>query len=259
MRSFCSPRFKKAFAAAFTCSLPICAAFCSIGFSYGFLMHSLGFSWIYPAAMSFLIYAGSMEFVTINLLLAPFSPLHAFLLGLMVNARHLFYGISMLERYGSCGWKKYYLIFGMCDETFSINSGVKLPEDIDRPLFMTLVTALNHCYWVSGAVAGALLGTVINFKAEGIEFMMTALFTAILLMQWDSTKEHRPAILGLGLSFICLLLFGPENFVLPAMGAVLGAMLLLQSKLDPVKQAQRAVVQTANARPQSAPVLKEGR
>ena len=149
---------KKAFCAALPYSLPICIGFLFIAMSYGFLMRSRGFSVFYPMAMSAFIFAGSMEFVAVELLLSAYAPLHAFLLTLMVNARHLFYGISMLEKYKGMGWKKPYLIFGMCDETFSINCTVTPPEGVDRGWFMFFVTLLNQTYWVAGATLGALLG-----------------------------------------------------------------------------------------------------
>ena len=121
---------KKAFKAAFPYTLPICVGFLFLGMSYGFMMRSKGFSFVYPLCMSFFIYAGSMEFVTANLLLSAFNPVYAFFLTLMVNARHLFYGISMLEKYKNTGWKKFYLIFGMCDESFTVNCTVDPPEDV---------------------------------------------------------------------------------------------------------------------------------
>ena len=153
---------KKAFKAAFPYTLPICVGFLFLGMSYGFMMRSKGFSFVYPLCMSFFIYAGSMEFVTANLLLSAFNPVYAFFLTLMVNARHLFYGISMLEKYKNTGWKKFYLIFGMCDESFTVNCTVDPPEDVDRGWFMFFVNALNQFYWVTGATVGALLGYVIT-------------------------------------------------------------------------------------------------
>ena len=160
---------KKAFRAALPYSLPICIGFLFIAMSYGFLMRSRGFSVFYPMAMSAFIFAGSMEFVAVELLLSAYAPLHAFLLTLMVNARHLFYGISMLEKYKGMGWKKPYLIFGMCDETFSINCTVTPPEGVDRGWFMFFVTLLNQTYWVAGATLGALLGfSTTNGEAFGI-------------------------------------------------------------------------------------------
>ena len=168
--------------AAFPYTIPIFAGFWFLALAYGIYMNVSGFSFWYPMAMSALIYAGSMEFVTVNLLLSAFRPLYAFLLTLMVNARHLFYGISMLQKYEGLGWKRLYLIYGMCDESFSVNCTVTPPEGVDRGWFMFFVTLLNQIYWVSGATLGALLGSVLHFNTEGIEFIMTALFvvTAII-------------------------------------------------------------------------------
>ena len=154
---------RKAFRAAVPYTLPICVGFLFMSMSYGFLMHSKGFSFVYPMVMSALIFAGSMEFVTVDLLLSPFAPVRAFLMALMVNARHLFYGISMLDRYKNIGWKKPYLIFGMCDESFTINCTVDPPEGVDRGWFMFFVNLLDQLYWVAGATLGGLLGYVIRF------------------------------------------------------------------------------------------------
>ncbi len=211
---------KQAFKAALPYTLPICFGFLFLGMSYGFLMHSKGFPFVYPLFMSLFIFAGSMEFVTVNLLLSTFHPLSAFLLALMVNARHLFYGISMLDKYKNCGPKKFYLIYGMCDESFSINCAVTPPPEIDRGWFMFFVTLLNHIYWVSGATLGALLGYVIHFDTTGIEFVMTALFVVMLVGQWEEADDHRPALTGIVCSLVCLLLFGGDRFMLPAMALI---------------------------------------
>lgn len=207
----------KAFRAALPYTIPICVGFLFLGMSYGFMMSSKGFSFIYPMLMSFLIFAGSMEFVTVNLLLSAFNPLYAFFLALMVNARHLFYGISMLEKFKIAGWKKPYLIYGMCDESFTINCTATPPPDVDRGWFMIFVTLLNQIYWVSGATLGALLGYVIHFDTTGIEFVMTALFVVMFINQWEETDHHRSALTGLGCSLLCLLIFGGQSFILPAM------------------------------------------
>ena len=167
--------------------------------------------------MRLLIYAGSMQFVTVPLLLAPYHFLSTVLLTLMVNARHLFYGLSMLEKYKNTGWKKPYLIFGMCDESFTINSAVTPPEDVDKGWFMFFVNLLNQIYWVFGATMGALLGYVIHFNTEGIEFVMTALFVVMLVNQWEEHKDHRPALIGLVCPVICLIIFGGDNFMIPSM------------------------------------------
>lgn len=220
----------KAFKAALPYTLPICIGFLFISMSYGFLMKSKGFSLIYPVVMSCFIFAGSMEFVTVNLLMAAFNPLHAFILTLMVNARHLFYGISMLDKFKNVGLKKLYLIYGMCDESFSINCTVEPPPDVDRGWFMFFVTLLNQIYWVSGATLGALLGYLIHFNTKGIDFVMTALFIVMFTDQWEKTADHRPAIIGLGCSLICLLILGGNNFMIPAMGLILLCFMLIKNR-----------------------------
>lgn len=227
---------KQAFKAALPYTLPICFGFLFLGMSYGFLMHSQGFPFVYPLFMSLFIFAGSMEFVTVNLLLSAFHPLSAFLLALMVNARHLFYGISMLDKYKNCGPKKFYLIYGMCDESFSINCAVTPPPEIDRGWFMFFVTLLNHIYWVSGATLGALLGYVIHFDTTGIEFVMTALFVVMLVGQWEETDDHRPALTGIVCSLVCLLLFGGDRFMLPAMALIVLCFSLGRNKISHKKK-----------------------
>ncbi|MCI8726106.1 MAG: branched-chain amino acid transporter AzlC [Hungatella sp.] len=230
---------RKAFQAALPHTIPIAVGFLFLGMSYGFLMRSKGFSVFYPMLMSFFIFAGSMEFVTVNLLLSAFQPVHAFLLALMVNARHLFYGISMLERYKNVGWKKFYLIYGMCDESFTINCSVTPPPGVDKGWFMFFMTLLNQMYWVSGATLGALLGYVIRFDTKGIEFVMTALFVVMFLNQWEESRDHRSALTGIGCSFLCLLIFGSGQFVLPAMGLMILCVTLGRKKEDREKEGRR--------------------
>lgn len=210
-------KYLPAFKAAFPLTLPICAAFLFLGISYGFLMVQQGFSTWYPFFMSLLIFAGSMEFVTINLLLTAFDPLHAFFLALIINSRHLFYGISMLEKFSGTGWKKPYLIFGMCDESFSINCTANIPPDIDKGWFMFFVTLLNHIYWVTGAVLGGLIGSQISFSTKGLEFVLAALFITIFVSQWQNSQQHFPALCGLLLTLLSLVVFGSQSFVLPAL------------------------------------------
>ena len=195
-------------------------------------MRSKGFSFLYPMLMSFFIFAGSMEFVTVNLLLSAFNPLYAFCLTLMVNARHLFYGISMLDKYKNVGWKKFYLIYGMCDESFSINCTVTLPPDVDRGWFMFFVTLLNQAYWVLGATLGAILGYLIQFNTRGIEFVMTALFVVMFINQWEEEVDHRSALIGLLCSFLCLLTFGSQYFLLPTMGLIILCLTFFMKRED---------------------------
>lgn len=223
---------KKALKEAFPYTLPILAGFAFLGFAYGIYMHSLGFSAVYPIVMSMTIFAGSMEFVAGNLLLGAFDPVGALLLTLMVNARHLFYGISMLDKFRGVGRKKAYLIFGMCDESFSINCTADIPPEVDRGWFMFFVTLLNQCYWVLGAAMGGLLGGVITLNTRGIEFVMTALFAVIFLNQWMKEKNHTSSLIGLAASAVCLLIFGSSNFIIPAMTTILVLLSALRKPLE---------------------------
>lgn len=222
---------KKAFIAAFPHTIPIFAGFWFLGMAYGIYMNVSGFSFLYTLIMSMFIFAGSMEFVTVSLLLGAFNPLQALLLTLMINARHLFYGISMLDKYRKTGWKKSYLIFGMCDESFSINYTARIPQGIDRNWFMFFVTFLNHIYWVSGALLGCLFGSFIHFNTQGLEFVMTAMFVVIFMEQWLNENSHLSSLIGLGISVGCLIVFGAENFIIPSMLMILGVLTLLRAPL----------------------------
>ena len=208
---------KKALKAAFPYTIPIFAGFWFIGLTYGIYMNVLGFSFWYPFIMSLTIFAGSLEFVAANLMLSVFNPLQVLLITLMIQARHLFYGISMLDKYKNKGIKKWYLIFGMCDETFSINYTANIPKDVDEGWFLFWVTALNHFYWVSGATLGGILGSLIQFNTTGLDFVMTAMFVVIFLEQWLKEKKHWTALIGICCSIICLLLFKADNFMIPTM------------------------------------------
>ena len=230
----------KALKAAFPHTIPIMTGFLFLGASYGIYMNVSGFEFWYPMITSMLIFAGSVEFVTVNLLLGAFNPLQAFLLALMINARHIFYGISMLDKYRGTGLKKFYLIYGMCDESFSVNYTAEIPEDVDKGWFMFFVNLLNQIYWVAGATIGGILGGVIAFNTNGIEFVMTAMFVVIFLEQWLKEKNHIPSILGLVISVVCLILFGADKFIIPSMAAMLIILTLLRKVLDKgeVKQCQ---------------------
>ncbi|WP_407674795.1 azaleucine resistance protein AzlC [Planococcus massiliensis] len=223
---------KAAFRFAYPKTLPIMAGFLFLGIAYGIYMHSLGFNALYPILMSFLIFAGSMEFVAATFLLLSFNPVSALLLTLMVNARHLFYGLSMLDVYKGTGKKKAYLIFGMCDESFSINSTSKIPEEVDKGWFMFFVTLLNHAYWVIGSAIGGLFGSYITFNTEGLEFVMTALFVVIFLEMWMQGTQRQSAVIGIGLSVVSLFIFGSDNFIIPAMIAILGILTILRKPLE---------------------------
>lgn len=229
---------KKAFSVAFPHTIPILAGFLFLGIAYGIYMNVSGFSPVYPIIMSLTIFAGSVEFVAVNLLLGAFNPLGALIITLMINARHLFYGISMLDKYNGTGMKKYYLIFGMCDESFSINCTANIPKDVDKGLFMLFVTLLNHTYWVFGATIGGVFGSLVKFNTNGLEFVMTALFVVIFLEQWMKEETHHSSLLGVGISLLCLIIFGGENFIIPSMFMILGTLTLMKKSLEKVGECQ---------------------
>ena len=148
----------------------------------------------------------------------------------MVNARHLFYSISMIERYQNAKYKPY-LIFALTDETYSILSDGKAPEGADPDRFRFLLSLFDHCWWVTGSVLGSLLGSVIPFSTQGIEFSMTALFIASFTEQWLTTRNHIPALTGLLGTFLCLLIFGPGRFLIPAMLLITLVLTLLRGRM----------------------------
>lgn len=230
---------KKAFLAAFPHTIPIFAGFCFLGMTYGIYMNVSGFSFIYPMLMSLTIFAGSIEFITVNLLLGSFHPIQALLITIIINARHLFYGISMLDKYKGTGWKKFYLIFGLCDETFSINYTAEIPSDVDQGWFLFFITFLNHIYWFIGATIGGIFGSFIHFNTEGLDFVMTSMFVVIFMEQWLKEENHTSSLIGLILSFLCLILFGSDNFMLPAMLTILAALTWInnnQKKGEPTQK-----------------------
>ena len=222
----------KAFRCAFPYTIPIFAGFWFLGLTYGIYMNVSGFSFWYPMLMSLTIFAGSIEFITVNILLGSFNPIQALLMTLMINARHLFYGISMLDKYRNTGLKKIYLIFGMCDESFSINYTANIPKDVDSGWFMFFVTLLNHIYWFLGATLGGIFGSFIHFNTKGLDFVMTAMFVVIFMEQWLKEKNHTSSLLGLFLSIICLIIFGADKFIIPAMISILIVLSLLKKVLD---------------------------
>lgn len=217
---------------AFPYTIPIFASFWFLGLAYGIYMNVSGFSFVYPMIMSLIIFGGSLEFVAVEMLLSPFAPLQVLIMTLLIQARHLFYGLSMLDKFKGMGWKKYYLIFGMCDETFSINYTANIPEDVDRGWFMFFVTLLNHLYWFSGATIGGLVGSLLQFNTDGISFVMTAMFVVIFLEQWLKEKQHFSAYIGLGASATCLIMFGADSFMIPTMAAILFLLAVLRKPLE---------------------------
>ena len=206
---------------AFRASLPIMAGYGFLGVTYGIYMHELGFSFVYPMLLAVTVYAGSAEFLLGNMLLGSFRPIQAFLMVLMINARHLFYGLSMFDRYHGLGWKKFFLIFGMSDETFALTSSAKIPEGADRGWFLLWITWLDEAYWVAGATLGGIIGPYLKFDLKGLDFVLTAMFAAIFADNWLREENHMGSMAGLFVSAFCLLLFGADNFIIPSMAVIL--------------------------------------
>ena len=222
----------KALKAAFPHTAPILAGFLFLGMTYGILMNVSGFPWYYPTILALTIFAGSVEFLTVNWLLSPFNPLQVFVLTLMVNARHIFYGISMLDSYKGMGWRRLYLIFGMCDESFSITYTTPVPEGVDEGEFLTAVTLLNHSYWVAGSTLGGIFGSALKFNTAGLDFVLTSMFVVIFLEQWLKQEDRTSAYVGFGISLACLLAFGPDKFIIPTMIGILGVLTLLRRPIE---------------------------
>ena len=227
---------RKALLTAFPYTIPIFAGFWFLGLAYGIYMNASGFSFYYPMLMSLLIFGGSLEFVAVEMLLSPFAPVQVLVMALLIQARHIFYGLSMLEKFKGIGWKKFYLIFGMCDESFSINYTAKIPEDVDKGWFMFFVTLLNHLYWVSGSTIGGLVGSILHFDTSGISFVMTAMFVVIFMEQWLKEKNHVSAYIGLGVSALSLSLFGPDSFMIPTMILIIALLALFRSRFTKMEE-----------------------
>ena len=223
---------KRAFGAAFPLTIPVMAGYLFLGITYGILMVSSGFPVFYPILTAIVVYTGSMEFLLVSILLSSFQPLAVFLTALMVGARHLFYGISMLERYKGTGWKKIYLIYTTSDETFAVNYSSEIPEGVDRGWFYLWVSLLDQSYWIAGAALGAILGQIIPFSTEGLDFVMTAMFVVIFLNQWLKDVNHISEVIGVAGSVICLIIFGPDRFMIPSMIVILTALAILRPRLE---------------------------
>lgn len=223
-----------AFRTALPLSVPIMAGFVFLGITCGVYASSLGLPWWMPTLMSIAIFGGSAEFIVASMLPGAFDPLTTFAVVLVVQARHLFYGLSMLGPFKNMGRKKPYLIYAMCDESFSINYSARIPEGVDRGWFMTFVSLLNQSSWVVGCTLGGIFGAMIPLTVQGISFAMTALFVVIFLDQWLSEPCHASSITGLIATAAALLVFGTDSFLIPAMIAILIVVTALRAKLEPI-------------------------
>ncbi len=223
---------KKAMKAAFPHTIPVLTGYIVLGMAYGILMNSKGYSFLWVALTSTFIYAGSMQFVSVSLLATGFHPLYACFITLMVNARHLFYGISMLTKFSGTGKKKPYLVLGLTDETFSILCSTESPEGVDKGSFMFYITLFDQIYWVIGSVLGSVVGSLIHFNTKGIDFVLTSLFVVIFINQWKSTHNHLPVLIGVGASILCRFIFGSANFIIPSMIVILLSVTLFKNIIE---------------------------
>ena len=222
----------KALKAAFPHTIAIFTGFIFIGIAYGVLMESKGYGFLWSLFFSMVVFAGSSQYVAITFLTSAFNPVYALLMSLMINARHLFYGISLIDKFKDAGKLKPFLIYGMCDETFSVVCSAEPPEDVDKNWFMFFITLLNYSYWALGSMLGGIIGSMVTFNTKGLDFVLTALFVVIFIGQWKSQKEHRPALTGVVCSLICLIAFGPNNFIIPSMIAMLSVLTILKKQKD---------------------------
>ena len=216
---------------SFLSTIPVLSGYLVLGFGFGIILKSYDYGILIAFVMSFLIYAGSMQYVAIGLMTGGASLLTVALTTLMVNARHLFYGISMLDKYKNVGKRKPYLIFALTDETYSLvcTDNNDIPNEYKKDYYL-FVSLFNHLYWILGTIIGVLIGTFINFNTQGIDFALTALFLTVFLEQWLSTKNHVPAIIGVVSSLICLIIFGKDNFLIPSMIIITIFLLLFKEK-----------------------------
>lgn len=232
MKSNFRSKLGKALKMAFPYSLPIMAGYLILGFGFGLLLNSKGYGVLWALAMSIFIYAGSMQYVAIDLLTGGASLIASAVMTLMVNARHLFYGISMVVKYRSMGKIKPYLIFGLTDECYSVVSHVDPPEDIDKKYFYFVFTLINHLYWITGSVMGAVFGALVPINTKGVDFSMTALFVVIVVDNLMKKENRLPSYVGIGCSLACLFIFGPSNFLIPSMIVIAAMLLFIKPLLD---------------------------
>jgi 4-azaleucine resistance transporter AzlC len=222
---------RKTIGLAFRASLPVMAGYVVLGLGFGVLLQNQGYSFLWAFLMSATIYAGSMQYAALDLISGGASLITTALMTLMINARHFFYGLSMLDKYQDTGKARPYLIFALTDETYSLVCA-PVPEGADRKGYYLLVSLFDQIYWVLGSTLGGLLGPILPFDSTGMDFAMTALFVVIFVEQWLSTKNHLPALLGVGISLLCLVLLGPSRFVIPAMVIITLSLALLRGRME---------------------------
>lgn len=215
---------------AFIASIPVMMGYIVLGIAFGMLLESKGYNFLYALLMSTFIYAGSMQFVAINLLSAGASFLNAAIMTLLINARHLVYGLSMIKKFEGMGKLKPYMIFSLTDETYSLLVGTQTPQGCSEKNYYFFISFFNQCYWIMGSVVGALIGSMISINTTGLDFAMTALFVVIVLEQYLSSDKHIYTYIGFVISIGCLIIFGSESFIIPAMIGIIISLLIMYQK-----------------------------
>ena len=223
---------RKALSAAFPVTVPVLMGYLAIGMAFGFMLQAIGYNFIWAFFMSLTIYAGSGQYLGVTLLSTAASLGTVALMTLLINFRHLVYGLSMLEKFRGMGWRKFYMIFSLTDETYALLASAQAPVGVDPKSFYFAIALLDHSYWILGSVIGAVAGALISVDTTGIDFAMTALFVVIAVDQWSAYKRHLPALLGAEVTLLSLFLVGAENMLLPALGVIVLVLLLLRQRLD---------------------------
>ena len=200
-------QYKKAFRRAFPYTIPVLTGYLFIGIAFGVMYAEKGYSFLWAILMSVLVFAGSGQYLAVNFFVPGISFVQAIFLTFMVNVRHVFYGISLVERFNRFGKSRWYMIFGLTDETYSLLCTTNVPEDVDEEKFLFAITLLDHFYWILGSAIGAIAGTILPINSEGIDFAMTALFIVIFIEQWMQKKNRIPAVIGVVTACLILLIY----------------------------------------------------
>ena len=222
----------EALKAAFPNTLPILAGFIVLGMGYGIYLRSSGLPVWYPTVTSILVFGGSLEFLLVSMLLSPFQPLAVFFLSLLVQVRHIFYGLTMLKKYRGRGLMSLYLIYSICDETFSINCSAEVPENIDEGWFMFFVSLLDQSYWVLSVTLGSIIGGALTKYSEGVEFVMTAMFSVIFIKAMEKRENRISGVIGVMSTLISLIIFGKTVFLISSMVLILVFLFLFRKRIE---------------------------
>lgn len=211
--------------AAFSATIPVLTGYIPLGMAYGFLMASIGYGPLWALGMSMVVFGGSIEYMAVTLLTSAFAPVQAFLIAVMINARHIFYGLALLDKYHGLGRARPFLIFALTDETFSLVSTLEPPETVERRDFYLWISLLDYCYWLAGSLLGAALGSLLRVNTAGMDFVLTALFVVLFMEQWKKKERRAAGLVGLVCMAVSIAVFGPENPIIPAMVLILAALL----------------------------------